>query len=105
MLRVFGKEKPRSRGRKSDLDVRGRNCDRPIERSTPLEAVDQVLRLLVTDTSKVESDVNAVEEVYILAYWRGGILSRFDGGLNRAQRHILLARKYLDQLDAASGNA
>src|SRR3981081_4459000 len=49
--------------RELDLDVWGRNCDRAIERSTPLEAVDQVLTLLLAHARQLEVDPHRVEQV------------------------------------------
>src|SRR5215831_14021533 len=48
-----------------DLNLGGRNCDRAVKRSTPLEAVHQVLGLLLVDAAQLQANLHFVEQVHV----------------------------------------
>ena len=51
-------------GIKLDLDIRGRNCDRPVERSPALEGLDELGALLLRDSLEVKVQPNRIEQAH-----------------------------------------
>src|SRR3981081_704286 len=81
---------------KFDCHIWGRNCDRAVERSTALEAVDQVLALRLGDAGQLEIDARRVEQVDVGADRRAGVLRRFDRRAHSTQRHVEPPGQYLN---------
>jgi hypothetical protein len=49
---------------KLDLDIRGRNCDRTVERSPALEGLDELGALLLRDSLEVKVQPNRIEQAH-----------------------------------------
>lgn len=49
---------------KLDLDIRGRNCDRTIERSPALEGLDELGALLLRDSPEVKVQPHRIEQAH-----------------------------------------
>jgi hypothetical protein len=50
---------------KLDLDIRGRNCDRTVERSPALEGLDELGALLLRDSLEVKVQPNRIEQAHL----------------------------------------
>jgi len=49
---------------KLDLDIRGRNCDRTVERSPALEGLNELGALLLRDSLEVKVQPNGIEQAH-----------------------------------------
>jgi hypothetical protein len=88
-----------------DLDLRGRNCDRAVERSPSLEAVDQLPTLLLRDSLEVKLQADSVEQADVWTGWLAAILKSLDGHVDRLHRQVLIFGYHLDQLHAAGSDS
>jgi hypothetical protein len=87
-----------------DLDVRGRNCDRAVERSTALEEGDEFRALLLSHTLEVEPQADGIEESDIRADGPGAVHLAGDRDARPAERDASVLRQHLQKLDTAGGN-
>ncbi len=68
---------------KLDLDIRGRNCDRPVERSPALEGLDELGALLLCDSLEVKVQPNRIEQAHSGPNWLAGIEHGPNGDCDR----------------------
>src|ERR1700693_3267685 len=87
-----------------DLNVRGRNCDRSVERSPALEGFDELLALARGDAGEVKSQPNGIEEGDVRANRVGPVHHACDRDARARQRHAPVLRQHLEELDAAGGH-
>src|SRR5580765_4370632 len=88
-----------------DFNLRGRNCDRAVERSTPLEAFDEIVRLRRVDAAHAEPQRDRREQAHVVAGALARVEHALDAGAHPAEREAVVAGEDLDQLDAARGDA
>src|SRR5262245_20154626 len=86
---------------KGDLDVRGRNCDRAVERSPALEGLDELRPLLRRHAAEVKFQAHAVEHAQVGAHRPAAVLHGLDRGAHGLHGDVLIFRDHLHQLDGA----
>src|SRR5439155_11808186 len=83
-----------------DRHIRGRNCDRTVQRSTPLERLDEPRRIVIAHAVELEAQMHRVEHRDIGPHWIATIEPTPDRCTHRAERDVLTARNDLEQFDA-----
>src|SRR5262249_29062110 len=88
-----------------DLNVRGRNCDRAVERSTPLEGVDEFGALLLGDSFEIELETDRVEKGNVRTHRVRAIHDAGSCDGNGAERNAFVSGDDLQELHTARGDA
>ncbi len=89
---------------KLDLDIRGRNCDRTVERSPALEGLDELSALLLRHSLEVKVQSNRIEQAHLGPNRLAGIEHCTNGDFSRLQRHLLCPGQHLHEFDATSSD-
>jgi hypothetical protein len=89
---------------KLDLDIRGRNCDRTVERSPALEGLDELDALLLRDPLEVKVQPHRIEQAHLGPNPFAGIEHCTNSDCGRLQRHLLCPGQDLHEFDATGGD-
>src|SRR5262245_39360645 len=85
--------------------IRRRNCDAAVERSSALEAFDEVAALRLGNAGQLKPEVNEVEDREVAAHRIRAVDGALDLDADPRRRELTLPRDHLHELDAASGDA
>jgi hypothetical protein len=86
----------------SHLHIRGRNCDRAVERSPALEPLDQKAALLFRNPFHPKMQVHGVEQCHVGPHWSGAIKVALDIHCDSAQREGLRLGQHLHEFNSAA---
>jgi hypothetical protein len=89
---------------KLDLDIRGRNCDRRVERSPALSGLDELAALLRRHSLGVKVHPNRIEQAHLGPNRLAGIEHGANGDGGRLQRQLMCPGHHLHEFDATGGN-
>jgi hypothetical protein len=86
------------------LDIRGRNCDRAIERSPALKGLDELAALLLRYPFEMKVQPNRIEEAQLGPDRIVRIEHSTNGDGGGLQRHLLCPCQHLHEFDPTGGD-
>src|SRR5512147_3089628 len=90
--------------REANSNVRGRDRDRAVEGSPPLEAFDERRRLRIGHAPQLEIELHGIERRYVRPRLLGAVGLAVNLHCHALERRVLFACDHVHQLDAAGGD-